>query len=61
VEYRAPDKGLDVDRGRKAEAEVEQWRASGKLPFPEFEAKERERLEDVLDFPPKGSSQRERS
>jgi MscS family membrane protein len=61
VEYRAPDKGVDVDRGRKAEAEVEQWRASGKLPFPEFEAEERERLEDVLDYPPKGSPHRERS
>lgn len=60
VEYHARDTGLDVERGRKAETEVETWRASGKLPFPEFGAEERESLEDVLDYPPKGSSQGER-
>ena len=61
VEYQAQDTGLDVERGRKAETAVEKWRASGKLPFPEFGVGERERLEDVLDYPPKGSPQGERS
>jgi hypothetical protein len=34
---------------------VESWRARNKLPFPEFEEEERERLEDTLEYPPKGS------
>jgi MscS family membrane protein len=54
--YLARDAGLDAERGRAAEAEVEKWRSSGKLPFPDFDDDERGRLQDVLDFPPKGSA-----
>lgn len=53
--YLARDTGLDAERGGEAEAEVKNWRTTNKLPFPEFEAEERERLEDILDYPPKGS------
>lgn len=53
--YLAQDKGVDTRRQGIAEAEVDKWRASGKLPFPEFEAEERRRLDNVLDYPPKGS------
>jgi len=53
--YLSRDKGPDVKRGRGVEGQVEKWRAAGKLPFPEFEAKEREQLMDTLDYPPKGS------
>jgi MscS family membrane protein len=53
--YLARDSRPDAERRDKAEAEVKQWRARGKLPFPEFEEEERERMEDLIDYPPKGS------
>ena len=53
--YLARDTGLDTTRGNQAELEVQHLRVKGKLPFPEFEDEERERLEDILDYPPKGS------
>ncbi len=53
--YLTRDTGLDAEKRGDAEAQVEGWRARGKLPFPEFEDEERERLEDILDYPPKGS------
>ena len=55
--YLRRDTGLDTDHGKRAESRVEGWRADGKLPFPEFEVIERERLQGVLDYPPKGSSE----
>ncbi|WP_455244182.1 mechanosensitive ion channel family protein, partial [Petrachloros mirabilis] len=53
--YLTRDKGLDVGRQGEAEAEVDKWRAGGNLPFPDFDVEERRRLENVLDYPPKGS------
>ena len=53
--YRSRDTGVDAKRGRDVEAQVEQWRARGKLPFPEFEDSERSKIKDSLDYPPKGS------
>jgi MscS family membrane protein len=53
--YLARDTGPDAKRRDQAEAEVAGWRAGKKLPFPDFEDEERERLEDLLDYPPKGS------
>jgi MscS family membrane protein len=53
--YLSRDTGLDVKRGSEVEAQVEQWRTGGKLPFPEFENNERRQLKDTLDYPPKGS------
>jgi MscS family membrane protein len=53
--YFSRDGGLEKDRQDSIEAQVDQWRARGRLPFPEFEERERERLKDVLDYPPKGS------
>ncbi len=53
--YFTRDTGVDVERSKEAETQVEYWRAKGKLPFPEFEDEEREQLEDILDYPPKGS------
>ena len=58
--YLGRDDGLDEDRARTAEEEVAAWRAKGALPFPEFEEQERERLQDTLDYPPKGSPHIER-
>jgi MscS family membrane protein len=53
--YLARDGGFDDERSSEAVAEVEQWRAGGRLPFPEFDDQQREQIEDVLDYPPEGS------
>ena len=53
--YLARDSGLDSAKADDAARRVDEWRVRGKLPFPEFEEEERERLEDILDYPPKGS------
>jgi MscS family membrane protein len=53
--YLARDSGIDAEKADEAEAAVAGWRSTGKLPFPEFEEEERERLEDLLDYPPRGS------
>ncbi len=53
--YFARDKGLDTRRQGEAEAAVGRWRGRGRLPFPEFDGDERRRLEDGLDYPPRGS------
>ena len=53
--YLARDAGLDAERGEAAERDMQRRRATGKLPFPEFEEEERDRLENILDYPPKGS------
>lgn len=53
--YLARDTGLDDEQRDKAETEVGHLRFTGKLPFPEFDEEDREQLEDILDYPPKGS------
>ena len=53
--YLARDQGLDAQKSEDATRRVEEWRTRSKLPFPEFDEEERERLEDTLDYPPKGS------
>ncbi|MGK7918366.1 MAG: mechanosensitive ion channel family protein, partial [Prochloraceae cyanobacterium] len=53
--YLSRDRGLDSERSRAAEAEVQAWRSKGILPFPELSPEEREQLRDTLDFPPEGS------
>ncbi len=53
--YFARDGGLDEERGREAAEQVEQWRAGGTLPFPEFEPEQQRRFRDSLDYPPQGS------
>ena len=53
--YLSRDSGVDPERSRAAEAEVEAWRSKGVLPFPEFPPEQREQLCDTLDFPPEGS------
>lgn len=53
--YLARDGGLDEKSREGAEERIAQLRETGKLPFPEFEEEDRRRLEDILDYPPKGS------
>ncbi|MGK7874002.1 MAG: mechanosensitive ion channel domain-containing protein [Xenococcaceae cyanobacterium] len=53
--YISRDSGVDQERSRTAEAQVQAWRAKGMLPFPEFPPDQHEQLRDTLDFPPEGS------
>jgi hypothetical protein len=53
--YLSRDQGLDDEKSRKAETKVHEWRRSERLPFPEFDEEERDRFENVLDYPPVGS------
>ncbi len=53
--YLSRDSGLDGERSRAAEAQVQAWRSKGMLPFPEFSSEQSEQLRDTLDFPPFGS------
>ncbi len=53
--YAAEDAGLDAERSRHAEEQVNQWRSEGKLAFPGFDEMQRSVLEDKLDYPPEGS------
>jgi MscS family membrane protein len=50
-------RGLDAERARQAELEVQRWREEGRLPLPEFPADRVTGLRDTLDYPPKGSPQ----
>ena len=53
--YFGRDPGVDVARGELTQAEVRQWRAENRLPFPEFDYAERVEMADTLAFPPEGS------
>ena len=53
--YLARDAGLDAERQAEATGEVEQWRRSRRLPFPEFAEAEVDAMANTLDYPPKGS------
>ena len=53
--YFTRDGGVSDESRGDAETSVGHLRFSGKLPFPEFDEEEREQLEDILDYPPKGS------
>lgn len=53
--YLSRDKAPDTGRRSAAEASVARWRAASRLPFPEFGDDQRGRLENVLDYPPRGS------
>lgn len=53
--YQARDNGLDRERTKAAEAEVEAWRDAHDLPFPEFGKERLESLRDTLAYPPDGS------
>src|SRR5262245_34670432 len=52
--------GLDADRARAVEAEVQRWRAEGTLPMPEFPSERIAQLRDTLDYPPTGSPEQQR-
>ena len=53
--YLGRDNGLDVERGDAAMHQVQSWRGTGQLPFPNMASSRREQLADTLDYPPRGS------
>jgi len=53
--YFRRDSGLSKEQGEAAEAEVQAWRESGNLPFPEFAREHRERVWNSIQYPPEGS------
>ena len=53
--YLRRDIGLDPEKGHRAEEAVRDWRRSRRLPFPRLHPDEIERIEDTLDYPPRGS------
>jgi MscS family membrane protein len=56
--YFGRDDGLDADQARAAEAQVQGWRAQGRLPFPDFAPEQKDQLRGSLAYPPQGSSAR---
>jgi MscS family membrane protein len=54
--YLTRDKALDAERTKAAEGQVEDWRSSDALPFPEPDPHRRQELAGTLDYPPKGSA-----
>ena len=54
--YFARDGGLNPDKSAAAVAQVQQWRAGSKLPFPDFDIAFRKANRDTLEFPPAGSA-----
>ncbi|MBL9135283.1 MAG: mechanosensitive ion channel family protein [Verrucomicrobiales bacterium] len=54
--YFARDAGLNQEKARAAETQVQAWRTDSKLPFPEPSPEERERLRGTLSYPPAGSA-----
>jgi MscS family membrane protein len=53
--YMGRDHGLDQERANAAVEQVETWRKSGRLPFPRLSSDWRDKIEDTLDYPPRGS------
>ncbi len=53
--YFTRDEGMNEEQSAAAIAEVKQWRATRKLPFPDFDAEFRRTRRDTLDYPPDGS------
>lgn len=53
--YLGRDRLPDEAQARAAEAVVQEWRARGRLPFPDFSPEEAERFRGSLAYPPPGS------
>ena len=53
--YMGRDQGMDEERSAEVMGQVQAWRRRGQLPFPRMAPAVQERLEDSLDYPPRGS------
>lgn len=54
--YVDKDGGLDADRSRAAELQVEEWRSRGELGLPDFPAERMREIRSSLPYPPEGSA-----
>ena len=57
--YLGKDELPDPEKARAAEEAVAKWREDGELPFPDFLDETREAMSGRLDYPPKGSVQKD--
>ena len=57
--YLGRDSGLDKDKTESVHREVQKWRESGNLPFPDFEAKNISEFSNSLPYPPPESAVRQ--
>ncbi|MDJ0776873.1 MAG: mechanosensitive ion channel family protein [Gammaproteobacteria bacterium] len=53
--YLRRDDGLDEELSDAAKQQLQSWRRSGEMPFPNLPASKIEQLADTLDYPPRGS------
>ncbi len=53
--YLSKDTGLDEDKSKASVDQVRRWRNNRQLPFPNFSTQARERIENTLRYPPRGS------
>ena len=53
--YFSRDGGLHTEKTEMAEAQVRQWRAEGRLPFPDFSAEDIQQMRGTVADPPAGS------
>jgi MscS family membrane protein len=53
--YLGRDDGLDAERAREAEEQVQAWRRENRLPFPSFSPEALDEMDDTLDWPPRGT------
>jgi len=56
--YLGRDSGLDKEKTEEAHRQVQQWRESGNLPFPDFAAKDVSEISNSLPYPPPESAVR---
>ena len=53
--YLAEDSGLDTENAEYAGGQVQGWRDSDQLPFPDFSTEAVREINDTLDYPPRGA------
>ncbi|MGO9019609.1 MAG: mechanosensitive ion channel domain-containing protein [Syntrophobacteraceae bacterium] len=53
--YFTRDGGLHTEKTEEAEAQVRQWRAEGRLPFPNFSTEQMRQMRGTVVYPPPGS------
>lgn len=53
--YLTRDTGLNAQKTKAVEAEVNEWRERESLPFPDLDPAHMESLKDSLDWPPAGA------
>ncbi len=58
--YLAGDSGLDIEKSQRAIETVRQWRAQGKLPFPDFSPERISEMESKIEYPPPESALRDK-